>query len=51
MDRTPQCYIWPAELDLMAQLAGFRLEPRWADWSHTECAPESRSHISVHPLL
>src|SRR3712207_40400 len=25
-------YVWPAELDLMARLAGLRLEHRWADW-------------------
>lgn len=25
-------YAWPAELDLMAQLAGMELEHRWADW-------------------
>jgi SAM-dependent methyltransferase len=31
--RTPHRYIWPAELDLMAQLAGFELESRHADWS------------------
>jgi hypothetical protein len=29
--RTPHRYIWPAELDLMAQLAGFELESRHAD--------------------
>ena len=34
--RSPHRYIWPAELDLMAQLAGFELEPRHADWSGTE---------------
>ncbi|HET9993025.1 MAG TPA: hypothetical protein VFQ65_31030, partial [Kofleriaceae bacterium] len=25
-------YVWPSELDLMAQLAGLRLRERWADW-------------------
>ena len=30
--RSPHRYIWPAELDLMAQLAGFELESRHADW-------------------
>jgi hypothetical protein len=29
--RSPHRYIWPAELDLMAQLAGFELESRHAD--------------------
>ena len=50
VDRTPQRYVWPAELDLMARLAGFRLESRWADWSRTEFTTESRSHVSVYRL-
>src|SRR5215216_3524168 len=29
---TPFRYVWPAELDLMARLAGMRLRERWADW-------------------
>ncbi|PSL01315.1 methyltransferase family protein [Haloactinopolyspora alba] len=48
--RTPQRYIWPAELDLMAQLAGMELESRHADWSGTEFTAESGSHVSVYRL-
>jgi SAM-dependent methyltransferase len=48
--RTPHRYIWPAELDLMAQLAGFELESRHADWSDTEFTADSRSHVSVYVL-
>lgn len=48
--RTPQRYIWPAELDLMAQLAGFTLEDRWADWDRSEFTADSRSHVSVYRL-
>jgi SAM-dependent methyltransferase len=48
--RTPQRYIWPAELDLMAQLAGFELESRHADWAGAEFTEDSRSHISVYRL-
>ncbi|MGO2360561.1 MAG: class I SAM-dependent DNA methyltransferase [Brachybacterium tyrofermentans] len=48
--RTPQRYIWPAELDLMAQLAGFTLESRWADWDRAEFTAESGSHVSVYRL-
>ncbi len=48
--RSPHRYIWPAELDLMAQLAGFELERRHADWSGTEFTAESRSHVSVYRL-
>ncbi len=50
LDRTPHRYIWPAELDLMAQLAGFTLESRHADWSATEFTATSPSHISVYRL-
>jgi SAM-dependent methyltransferase len=46
--RTPQRYIWPAELDLMGELAGFELASRHADWSGTEFTAESRSHVSVY---
>jgi len=37
----------PAELDLMARLAGLRLRERWADWDRSPFTSESRSHISV----
>jgi SAM-dependent methyltransferase len=48
--RSPHRYIWPAELDLMAQLAGFELETRHADWAGADFAAESRSHVSVYRL-
>ncbi|GAA1684446.1 hypothetical protein GCM10009745_31060 [Kribbella yunnanensis] len=50
LSRTPHRYIWPAELDLMAQLAGFTLESRHADWSGTEFTADSPSHVSVYRL-
>jgi SAM-dependent methyltransferase len=50
LGRTPQRYIWPSELDLMAQLAGFALEERWAGWDRSEFTAESRSHVSVYRL-
>ena len=50
LDRTPHRYIWPAELDLMAQLAGFDLETRHADWSGAEFTADSRYHVSVYRL-
>ena len=49
--RTPHRYIWPSELDLMAQLAGFQLESRHADWMGSEFTWESRSHVSVYTLM
>jgi SAM-dependent methyltransferase len=48
--RSPHRYIWPAELDLMGQLAGFELEARYADWAGSGLTSESRSHISVYRL-
>lgn len=48
--RSPHRYVWPAELDLMAQLAGFTLESRHADWIGSPFTAESRSHISVYRL-
>ncbi len=50
LSRSPHRYIWPAELDLMAQLAGFELESRHADWSGSEFTADSRSHVSVYRL-
>lgn len=48
--RSPHRYVWPAELDLMAQLAGFTLESRQADWRGSPFTAESRAHISVYRL-
>jgi SAM-dependent methyltransferase len=46
--RSPHRYAWPAELDLMAQLAGLELESRHCDWAGGEFTAESRSHVSVY---
>lgn len=48
--RSPHRYVWPAELDLMAQIAGLTLESRHADWVGSPFTAESRSHISVYRL-
>jgi SAM-dependent methyltransferase len=48
--RSPHRYIWPAELDLMARLAGFELESRHADWLGSQFTAESPSHVSVYRL-
>lgn len=40
-------YIWPAECDLMAQLAGLELESRTADWTGAAFTSDSESHVSV----
>lgn len=43
----PFRYAWPAELDLMARLAGMRLRDRWADWDRSPFTGESLKHVSV----
>jgi SAM-dependent methyltransferase len=43
----PFRYAWPAELDLMAELAGMRLRERWAGWRREPFTSESRTHVSV----
>lgn len=48
VSRTPHRYIWPAELDLMAQLAGLQMESRHADWSGAPFTCDSGSHVSVY---
>jgi SAM-dependent methyltransferase len=48
--RSPHRYIWPSEMDLMGQIAGFELESRHADWKGAEFTAESRSHVSVYRL-
>lgn len=45
--RIPFRYAWPAEMDLMARIAGMRLKHRWAGWDRSEFTAESRKHVSV----
>ena len=47
LGRTPHRYIWPSELDLMAQLAGMSLRGRWGGWSGEPFTSDSRKHVSV----
>ena len=43
----PFRYVWPAELDLMAQLAGMTLRERWGGWGREPFTSESRRHVSI----
>jgi SAM-dependent methyltransferase len=43
----PFRYVWPAELDLMALLAGMQLAHRWAGWDRAPFTAASTSHVSV----
>jgi SAM-dependent methyltransferase len=43
----PFRYVWPAELDLMARLAGMTLRERWAGWRREPFTSDSIRHVSV----
>ena len=43
----PFRYVWPAELDLMARIAGMKLRERWCDWTREPFTGESDKHVSV----
>ncbi|WP_025128031.1 class I SAM-dependent methyltransferase [Pseudomonas sp. PH1b] len=44
-------YAWPAELDLMAELAGMRLVQRWSNWDQAPFVEGSFKHISTYEKL
>lgn len=44
---SPHRYVWPSELDAMAERAGMRAEERWGDWDRSPFTDESPSHVSV----
>lgn len=43
-----QRYAWPAELDLMARIAGLRLRERWGGWRGEPFVSTSELHVSVY---
>ena len=45
--RIPFRYAWPAEMDLMARIAGLSLTYRWAGWDRSPFTAESTAHVSV----
>jgi SAM-dependent methyltransferase len=47
LDSMPFRFVWPAELDLMAQLAGMRLRERSSGWKREPFTSESEQHVSV----
>jgi SAM-dependent methyltransferase len=50
-DSIPFRYTWPAELDLMAEMAGMTLRERWSGWKREPFTSESRKHVSVWEKL
>jgi hypothetical protein len=44
-------YVWPSELDVMAQLAGLRLRERWANWTRSPFTSDSADQVAVFEKL
>jgi SAM-dependent methyltransferase len=47
LESIPFRYAWPAELDLMAEMAGLVPSERWSGWEGQPFTSESREHVSV----
>lgn len=47
VEHLPFRYVWPAELDLMARIAGMRLRERWGGWKREPFTSDSSCHVSV----
>jgi SAM-dependent methyltransferase len=48
MTPLPMRYAWPPEMDLMAQLAGLKLESRWGGWDRAPFTAKSTMHVSLY---
>jgi hypothetical protein len=44
-------YVWPSEMDLMAQLSQLQLKERWGGWDKIQFTAQSGKHISVYGHL
>lgn len=44
---SPHRYVWPAELTLMARMAGLALCHPWASWTREPFTSDSCSYISL----
>jgi SAM-dependent methyltransferase len=47
LNSVPFRYVWPAELDLMARIAGLALRERWSGWLREPFTSDSTTHVSV----
>ena len=43
----PFRYVWPAELNLMAEIAGMKLRERWSGWNREPFTSESQKFVGV----
>jgi hypothetical protein len=41
-------YVWPAEMDLMARLAGLRLRDRFGGWRREGFDGDSSTYVAVY---
>lgn len=48
MTPLPMRYAWPAEIDLMARLAGLKREARWGSWDGKPFTGKSEMHVSLY---
>ncbi len=47
----PFRYVWPSELDLMAEMAGMRLRERWSDWAREPFTGEPQARLGLAEAL
>ncbi len=47
----PYLYVRPSELDLMAQIRGFRVRDRWPGWDRAPFISGSQSQVAVFERL
>lgn len=47
----PMRYVWPSEMDLMAELAGLRLVERWGNWHREPITAESEMQIALYKRI
>jgi SAM-dependent methyltransferase len=46
--RDKRRYVWPAELDLMARIAGLKLHARWGGWDEEPFTANSATQVSIY---
>ncbi|MEO1188147.1 MAG: class I SAM-dependent methyltransferase [Pseudomonadota bacterium] len=44
----PMRYVWPSEMDLMAELAGLHLVERWGGWQRAPLTPNNEMQIALY---
>ncbi|MEO1322411.1 MAG: class I SAM-dependent methyltransferase [Pseudomonadota bacterium] len=47
----PMRYVWPSEMDLMAERAGLQLVERWGNWHRDPISAESEMQIALYERI